>query len=89
MAVIILMELVVTVQLMPSVLGDIEWRFVGPMGAVAAEMERLAPLIADGICTVEESRITVTGKGRPYVRLVAAACEAYLTAGGPRHSGAV
>jgi uncharacterized protein len=35
-AVIILMELVVTVQLMPGVLGDIEWRFVGPMGAVAA-----------------------------------------------------
>ena len=35
-AVIILMELVVTVQLMPGVLGDIEWRFVGPMGAIAA-----------------------------------------------------
>ena len=52
---------VVTVQLMPSVLGNTEGRFVGPMGAVAAEMERLAPLIADGIYTVEESRITVTG----------------------------
>lgn len=35
-AVIILMEIVVTVQLMPGILGDIEWRFVGPMGAVAA-----------------------------------------------------
>ncbi len=35
-ATIILMEVVVTLQLMPGVLGDIEWRFVGPMGAVAA-----------------------------------------------------
>ncbi len=60
-----------------------------PAGAFAAEMERLAPLIDDGICTVEEGRITVTGKGRPHVRLVAAAFDAYLTAGGPRHSRAV
>ncbi len=35
-AIIILVETVVTVQLMPGVLGDIEWRFVGPMGAAAA-----------------------------------------------------
>ena len=35
-AVIILMEIVVTVQLMPGILGDVEWRFVGPMAAVAA-----------------------------------------------------
>ena len=62
--------------------------FLVPMGA-AAEIERLAALIDDGICTVEESRITVTGKGRPYVRLVAAAFDAYPTTGGPRHSSAV
>ncbi|MCH7472206.1 sulfite exporter TauE/SafE family protein, partial [bacterium] len=35
-AVIILMEIVVTVQLMPGILGDVEWRFVGPMAAAAA-----------------------------------------------------
>ena len=58
-------------------------------GGFAAEMERLAPLIDDGICTVEESRVTVTEKGRPLVRLVAAAFDAYLTAGGQRHSRAV
>ncbi|MCH7692465.1 MAG: sulfite exporter TauE/SafE family protein [Proteobacteria bacterium] len=35
-AIIILMEIVVTVQLMPGILGDVEWRFVGPMAAAAA-----------------------------------------------------
>ncbi len=58
-------------------------------GAFAAEMERLAPLIDDGICTADESRVTVTEKGRPLVRLVAAAFDAYLTAGEQRHSRAV
>jgi len=37
-AVIILMEIVVTVQLMPGILGDVEWRFVGPMAAAALFM---------------------------------------------------
>jgi len=58
-------------------------------GGFAAEMERLAPLIDDGLCTVAENRVTVTEKGRPFVRLVAAAFDAYLTAGGQRHSRAV
>ncbi len=57
--------------------------------AAPAEMERLAPLIDDGICTVAESRVTVTEKGRPLVRLVAAAFDAYLTAGEHRYSRAV
>jgi uncharacterized membrane protein YfcA len=35
-AIIILMETCVTVQLIPSVFGEIEWRFVAPMGAAAA-----------------------------------------------------
>ena len=58
-------------------------------GVFGAELERLAPLIDDGICTVDESRVTVTEKGRPLVRLVAAAFDAYLNAGGQRHSRAV
>ncbi len=58
-------------------------------GAFATEMERRAPLIDDGICTVEENHVTVTEKGRPFVRLVAAAFDAYLTAGEQRHSRAV
>lgn len=35
-AIIIMMELVVTAQLMPSVYRDINWRVILPMGAVAA-----------------------------------------------------
>ncbi len=64
-------------------------RHGAPAGGFAAGMERLAPLIDDGICAVAESRVTVTENGRPVVRLVAAAFDAYLTAGGPRHSRAV
>ncbi len=64
-------------------------RHGAPAATFAAEMERLAPLIDDGICTVAESRVTVTEKGRPLVRLVAAAFDAYLTAGEQRHSRAV
>ena len=58
-------------------------------GVFAAEMERLAPLIDDGICTADESRVTVTETGRPFVRLVAAAFDAYLAAGEQRPSRAV
>ncbi len=64
-------------------------RHGAPAGTFAAEMERLAPRIDDGICTVAESRVTVTEKGRPLVRLAAAAFDAYLTAGEQRHSKAV
>lgn len=35
-AMIIIMEIVVTAQLMPSVRRDIEWRVIAPMGAMAA-----------------------------------------------------
>ncbi len=58
-------------------------------GGFADEMGRLAPLIDDGICTVDDSRVTVTEMGRPFVRLVAAAFDAYLTAGEQCHSRAV
>ncbi len=64
-------------------------RPASPAGAFAAEMERLAPLINDGIRAVAESRVTVTEKGRPLVRLVAAAFDAYLNGGRQRHSRAV
>jgi len=53
------------------------------------EIERLAPLADDGICTVDGARIAVTEAGRPLVRLVAATFDAYLGRGGGRHSRAV
>ena len=53
------------------------------------EMEKLAPLSEDGIITLDGNTITVTDIGRPFVRLVAAAFDAYLKSGKGRHSRAV
>ncbi|MCS6892155.1 MAG: oxygen-independent coproporphyrinogen III oxidase [Rhodovarius sp.] len=49
---------------------------------------RLAPLAEQGIVTLRGGRIVVTAEGRPFVRLVAAAFDAYLDQAG-RHSAAV
>ncbi len=51
--------------------------------------ERLATLVDDGLVTVDGMRIRVSMSGRPFVRLVAAAFDAYLEGGGQRHSRAV
>ncbi len=58
-------------------------------GDFSAEMEKLAPLVADGVATIAGGRIAITEEGRPFVRLVAAAFDAYLGAGQGRHSKAV
>lgn len=59
----------------------------------AAELARLAPLVTDGVVIVDDLRLKVTPAGRPLVRLVAAAFDAYLTRSGDheqqRHSRAV
>jgi len=54
-----------------------------------AEIEGLAHLVDEGLVTIDGTRITVTGKGRPFVRLAAAAFDAYLLRGASRHSLAV
>ncbi len=56
-----------------------------------AELARLAPLVADGLVEIRGRRLRVTERGRPAVRVVAAAFDAHLTqpAGGPRHAVAV
>jgi oxygen-independent coproporphyrinogen-3 oxidase len=53
------------------------------------EMEKLIPLSEDGIISLLANTITVTEIGRPFVRLVAAAFDAYLDSGKGRHSRAV
>jgi len=53
------------------------------------DVEKLAPLSADGICTVDGHRITVSEDGRPFIRLVASVFDAYLDSGQGRHSKAV
>jgi oxygen-independent coproporphyrinogen-3 oxidase len=49
----------------------------------------LRPLAADGLIEMEGRRIAVTEAGRPFVRLAAAAFDAYLGTGQARHSRAV
>ncbi|MBK8906457.1 MAG: oxygen-independent coproporphyrinogen III oxidase [Rhodospirillales bacterium] len=63
-------------------------------GAVAAvdlsrSLDALAPLVADGLVTMDDDRITIPDAGRPFVRLAAAAFDAYLAGGQKRHSRAV
>jgi oxygen-independent coproporphyrinogen-3 oxidase len=55
----------------------------------AAEIESLAALAAQGIVTTLGGRVVVTERGRPFVRLVAAAFDSYLGGGAKRHSVAV
>jgi len=53
------------------------------------EMEKLAPMAADGLVTLVGNRVTVSDVGRPFVRLIAAAFDAYLDSGKARHSRAI
>ncbi len=55
----------------------------------AAELELLAPLAEQGIVAIEGERVSLTEAGRPFVRLAAAAFDAYLRQGTQRHSVAV
>lgn len=53
------------------------------------DVEKLRPLVDDGICTIDGTTITVTEDGRPFIRLVASAFDEYLGSGAGRHSRAV
>ena len=62
----------------------------GPTREVfTAERERLKGMAEDGLVELDGTRIRVTEAGRPFVRIVAAAFDAYLQHGGQRHSRAV
>lgn len=47
---------------------------------------RLAPFVADGLAATDGGRVTVTDAGRPLVRSIAAAFDAYLDPAANRHS---
>jgi len=55
----------------------------------AREIAALVPLAEEGLLTIEGALITVTERGRPYVRITAAAFDAYLAASQKKHSVAV
>jgi oxygen-independent coproporphyrinogen III oxidase len=58
-------------------------------GTFVAELDRLAPMAADGLVRIEGPVVTVTDSGRPFVRLAAATFDAYLQRGIGRHSRVV
>jgi oxygen-independent coproporphyrinogen-3 oxidase len=67
---------------------------IGDAGTVTssgfdAEISALTPLAAERLVELEGKRITITEEGRPFVRLVAAAFDAYLAKARARHSVAV
>jgi oxygen-independent coproporphyrinogen-3 oxidase len=49
----------------------------------------LSPLLEEGLATLDGRRLTLTVAGRPFVRLAAAAFDAYLHSNAARHSVAV
>lgn len=55
----------------------------------AREMHDLDGLVAAGMVRIDGRRISITEEGRPFVRLVAAAFDAYLPQNRSRHSVAV
>lgn len=63
--------------------------FAGDGPAFEAERKVLEPLAAEGLVHVEGDLIRVTEAGRPFVRLVAAAFDAYLPNSSAAHSRAV
>ncbi|MXN65898.1 oxygen-independent coproporphyrinogen III oxidase [Stappia sp. GBMRC 2046] len=53
------------------------------------EFEALEELVRDGIVTIDKGHVEMTKAGRPFVRVAAAAFDAYLERGVARHSMAV
>jgi oxygen-independent coproporphyrinogen III oxidase len=69
--------------------GEIAEDFLGDRAAFDAAEADLAQLIREGVATREGRRVSITEAGRPFMRLVAAAFDAYLPARSARHSVAV
>jgi oxygen-independent coproporphyrinogen-3 oxidase len=73
-----------------AVMCDLELDLARIPAAIWESAEpRLAPLLADGLATVEAGRLTVSEAGRRFVRHVAACFDARLGQGPARHSRAV
>lgn len=58
-------------------------------GALDDAFEDLAAMAEDGLLSLDGPRVAMTETGRPFVRLAAAAFDAYLHKGAARHSRAV
>jgi oxygen-independent coproporphyrinogen-3 oxidase len=69
--------------------GAIAEEWLGDDAAFDAAQPDLSQLIREGVATQVGRRVTITEAGRPFLRLVASAFDAYLPARAARHSVAV
>ncbi|WP_340109899.1 oxygen-independent coproporphyrinogen III oxidase [Pikeienuella sp. HZG-20] len=74
--------------------GEVDTAAIGrahgaPDGWAAAPLAALGEMEADGLAVLSGGRVRMTARGRPLVRVAAAAFDAYLPAGAARHSVAV
>jgi oxygen-independent coproporphyrinogen-3 oxidase len=61
----------------------------GGTARFASELAALAPLAEAGLLTLSGGKIAITERGRPYVRIAAAAFDSYLAESRKQHSVAV
>lgn len=59
------------------------------MADLEKDLDKLTPLIEDGICAMDGNVLSVLEDGRPFIRLVASAFDTYLKTSNGRHSKAV
>jgi oxygen-independent coproporphyrinogen-3 oxidase len=67
----------------------VELDAIAPGRDFTPEFENLAPLVEAGMVHVDARTVGVSEQGRPFVRLAAAAFDAYLPQNRTRHSVAV
>lgn len=74
-----------------DVINDLMCHLSATFSAEEFEAERrmLAPFVADGLIALKENGVSVTERGRPLVRNVAAVFDAYLDDTGMRHAQAI
>jgi oxygen-independent coproporphyrinogen-3 oxidase len=69
--------------------GAIAQDMLGDVAAFDAAKQDLSQLIREGVAIAQGRQVTITEAGRPFMRLVAAAFDAYLPARAAKHSVAV
>jgi oxygen-independent coproporphyrinogen-3 oxidase len=69
--------------------ADLQARFGESARSLLREMAEVAARDTDGLMAFDGDRLTVTSRGRPFVRSIAAGFDAYLLEGGARYSIAV
>jgi oxygen-independent coproporphyrinogen-3 oxidase len=70
-------------------IGELLDEYNGIPESFEHELDALQPFVADGFVRMNDNRIIVEERGRPYLRLIASTFDAYLPNSHVRHSVAV